>query len=120
MEHVGRMQDVIHFSLHSKLYNHKDNAHLTQTRAFPGVSEGFHLYSIDWEEDRIAFLFDGEVAAEWRNGGDGRDPGPDGWPFNAPFFLLLNVAFGGNFGGPPDEGCLPQTMEIKYVRVYQS
>jgi beta-glucanase (GH16 family) len=42
-----------------------------------------------------------------------------GWPFNAPFYLILNVAFGGNFGGKPDDGCLPQSMEIEYVRVYQ-
>jgi len=119
MEHVGRSQDVVHFSLHSKLYNHMEDTHLTKTCLYPGVSDGFHLYSVDWEQDRVCFLFDGKKAAVWRNGEGGRAAGPDGWPFNAPFFLIMNVAFGGFFGGAHDDSCLPQAMEIEYVRVYQ-
>jgi beta-glucanase (GH16 family) len=119
MEHVGRAQDIVHFSLHSGLYNHKNDTHLTQTRLFPGVSEGFHCYSLDWEEDRLTFLFDGEKAAEWRKGDGGRGADIAAWPFNAPFFLIINLAFGGNFGGDPDDNCLPQDLEIQYVRVAQ-
>ncbi|MDR1692242.1 MAG: glycoside hydrolase family 16 protein [Oscillospiraceae bacterium] len=119
MEHVGRTQDVIHVSLHTGLYNHKIKKHLTQVSARPGVSEAFHLYSIDWRKDEIAFLFDGEEVTRWVKGQDGRDTGTGGWPFNQPFFMILNLAYGGGFGGVPDDACLPQTFEIEYVRVYQ-
>jgi beta-glucanase (GH16 family) len=119
MEHVGRDPDRVYFSLHSKLYNHALRTHLTQTRVLPGVSEGFHQYAVDWKEDAVTFLFDDEAVAQWRNGEAGRVSTADGWPFNAPFYLLLNVACGGGFGGPPDGLCLPQTMEVQYVRVYR-
>ncbi|MDR0292839.1 MAG: glycoside hydrolase family 16 protein [Oscillospiraceae bacterium] len=119
MEHVGRRQDDILFSLHSKRYNHVIGTHLTEARRFGGVSDSFHLYGVDWKEDEIAFLFDGETAVIWRNGDGGRERDVSGWPFNAPFFLLLNLAFGGGLGGEPDEGCLPQSMEIESVRIYR-
>jgi beta-glucanase (GH16 family) len=119
MEHTGRAQDDIHVSLHTGLYNHKIKKHLTQVTTRPGVSEGFHLYSVDWREDEIAFLFDGGEVIRWHKGQDGRDTGPGGWPFNQPFCLILNLAYGGGFGGEPDDSCLPQTFEIEYVRVYQ-
>ncbi len=119
MEHVGRTQNTVHFSLHTGLYNHKIKTHLTETRSFPGVSDEFHLYSLNWKEDEIAFLFDGGEVVSWHKGQDGRDNSPDGWPFNAPFFLIINLAYGGGFGGPPDDACLPQRLVIDYVRVYQ-
>ncbi len=118
MEHIGRMQNTVHFSVHTGLYNHRSKTHLTETRRFPGVSEGFHLYSLDWKENEIAFLFDGEKVVSWHKGQDGRDKGVGGWPFNAPFFLILNLACGGGFGGSPDDTCLPQSLVIDYVRVY--
>ena len=119
MEHVGRRQNILGFSLHSKLHNHRNKSYLTQSLLYPGVSDGFHVYTLDWEEDRISILIDGMKAVEWRNGDGGRDTGPDAWPFNAPFFLILNLAYGGVLGGPPDENRLPLSMEIEYVRVYQ-
>jgi beta-glucanase (GH16 family) len=47
--------------------------------------------------------------------------GYDSWPFDHPFYLLLNIAVGGNWGGQKgvDESIWPLTMEVDYVRVYQ-
>jgi beta-glucanase (GH16 family) len=48
------------------------------------------------------------------------DLGPRAWPFDAPMFLLLNLAIGGDLGGPVDDTIFPRAMEVDYVRVYQA
>jgi len=120
MEHVGRTQDIVHFSLHSGKYNHALDTHLTFTKKFTRVSDTFNVYSIDWKKDKISFLFNDEVFVEWHKRADEADGDTEGWPFNAPFYMLLNVAYGGTFGGAQDDACLPQSMEIEYVRVYRN
>lgn len=64
------------------------------------------------------FIFDGEVHLTFKNDGKGNY---DTWPFNDPFYLKLNLAWGGDWGGAMgvDESCLPATYEIDYVRVFQ-
>lgn len=120
MEHVGKNQDQIHFSLHSETYNHTKDTQPTYFEKFPRVSEGFHVYSCDWNEEYIAFLFDDREVARFYKEGPGRDTTEAGWPFDQNFYLILNVAVGGGWGGPViDEAALPYVMEIDYVRVYQ-
>ena len=58
----------------------------------------------------------GVVYFRYANPGTGRDR----WPFNAPQYLLLNIAIGDNLGGMIDDGIFPVTMEIEHVRVYQA
>ena len=64
-----------------------------------------------WTEDFIRFLIDDEVYHTFANNPD--------LPFNSDFFLILNVAMGGNFGGTIDPAFMESTMEIDWVRVYQ-
>jgi hypothetical protein len=61
---------------------------------------------------------DNELYFEFLNDHEGNK---DTWPFNKPFYLKLNLAWGGNWGGYEgiDESCLPAVYEIDYVRVYQ-
>ena len=78
----------------------------------------FHRYQLTWTPDRISigaddksyFQFDREV-----NGGH------DVWPFDAPQYLILNIAVGGTWGGSKgvDNSAFPARMEVDYVRVYQ-
>lgn len=81
-----------------------------------GFDEDFHTYAIEWDPGRIAWFVDGELyhtiaPAEVRPSGD--------WVFNRPFFLLLNLAVGGNFVFPPNASTpFPAEMLIDYVRVY--
>jgi beta-glucanase (GH16 family) len=119
VEHVGKDQDTCHFTIHSETYNHTKGTQRTHVQHFNNVSEEFHLYSIDWTKDYITYLFDDHEIARFYKHGEGLDNTENGWAFNQPFFLLLNVAVGGYWPGEVDESTLPYTMEVAYVRVSQ-
>lgn len=118
MEHVGYDQGRIHASTHTQLRNHSIGTQATATTSVPDCSDEFHVYSIEWTRLGITASIDGVKYFTYMPNsyavGD--------WPFNKPEFLLLNIAWGGDWGaagGGVDESVLPQTMEIDYVRVYQ-
>jgi beta-glucanase (GH16 family) len=79
-------------------------------------SKDFHVYSLIWEKDQYQILVDNKVYVT---------TGPSGIkaaynPFNHPFYLLFNVAVGGDWPGPPDSSTVfPQKMLVDYIRVYQ-
>jgi beta-glucanase (GH16 family) len=75
----------------------------------------FHAYQMHWTAQKIQFAIDGQIHYTYSNQGTG----PGQWPFFAPQFLILNLAIGGDLGGPVDDGIFPLQMEIDYVRVYQ-
>lgn len=82
------------------------------------VADDFHTYSVIWDEGKIQWFLDGNLyheATEWSSSG-GAFPAP----FDEEFYLILNVAVGGNWPGNPDLTTLfPVRMEVDYVRVYQ-
>jgi beta-glucanase (GH16 family) len=77
----------------------------------------FHEYSVIWNKDSVTILLDNQAYYTFRNNGTGKAA----WPFDGPMHLLLNIAFGGNWGGAKgvNDAILPAKMEIDYVRVYQ-
>lgn len=81
-------------------------------------SEDFHIYAIEWEPHEIRWYVDGvhySTKDEWTST---KSPFPA--PFNQDFYLILNVAVGGNWPGPPDETSeFPQAMLVDWIRVYQ-
>ena len=109
MEHVGNEQDRIFSSLHYP-GNSGGNA-VTDFVDVPGVSDDFHIYSIDWTPEAIIFAVDG---TEYHT-----IPNNASLPFDHEFFLIVNVAMGGNFGGNIDPNFVESTMEVDYIRVYQ-
>lgn len=109
MEHRGNQQNVIHGSLHYP-GNSGGNPN-TNSVTVPNVSNEFKVYSTIWSETSIRFFIDGELFHTFANDGS--------VPFNHDFFLILNVAMGGSFGGAISGGFTQSTMEIDYVRVYQ-
>lgn len=119
MEHVGPDEDTVHYSLHSELYNHIRGTQKTARTHVQGTGATFHTYGIDWDEAGIRFLVDGEEQAAFLKGANGDDTTEEGWPFDQPFFLILNVALGG-WGGPVDNSALPCEMQVRAIRVYQA
>ena len=109
MEHVGNQQDVIHGSLHYP-GNSGGNPN-TNSVTIPNVSNEFKVYSVIWNESTIRFYVDGDLFHTFANDGS--------VPFNHDFFLILNVAMGGSFGGAIGGNFTQSTMEVDYVRVYQ-
>ncbi len=109
MEHVGNQQDVIFGSTHDP-QNFAGNSR-TGSTTVSGVSEEFHTYEMEWTATEIKFAVDGEIFF--------RVPNNDSLPFNKDFFLIMNVAMGGTFGGEIDPSFTSSAMEVDYIRVYQ-
>ena len=122
MEHVGYDQDNIHYSIHTESYYHSIGTQKTSTTKWAGVSEEFHEYAIEWLPDKIIFYTDDKVTYTYQPTKYKSTPTYKEWPFDKRFHLLLNIAVGGDWGGQRGvaEDIWPQTMEVDYVRVYQS
>ncbi|WP_052694998.1 family 16 glycosylhydrolase [Hymenobacter sp. AT01-02] len=87
----------------------------TQTLAID-LSEDFHTYSVVRSKDLLRFYLDGAATPYYTFTSSDASP----FPFNNPFFLILNVAVGGNFDGNPDgTAVFPKQMQVDYVRYYQ-
>lgn len=109
MEHKGNEPNKIHGSLHYP-GNFGGNAN-TNTTMITGASTQFHVYKAVWSPNSIKIYVDNVLFHTVANSGS--------LPFNANFFLILNVAMGGNFGGTIDPAFSQSAMEVDYVRVYQ-
>jgi len=118
MEHVGYDPGMIHGTLHSGKYNHIKQTQKEGTISIPDCQDEFHLYAIDWHENKIDFFVDDKLYHSVT-----RDLNDDytGWPFDKRFHLIMNIAVGGNWGGMQgvDDSIWPQRMEVDFVRVYQ-
>ena len=117
MEHVGYNQGFIHASAHTKNYNHKINTQKTDTIFVKDASEKFHVYKANWTPEKIEVYVDDKKFFTYEN----KEKTYGAWPFDQPYFLILNVAVGGFWGGLKgiDDTVFPQKFEIDYVRVYQ-
>jgi hypothetical protein len=118
VEAVGYMPNVVHSSVHTRAYNHMVHTEKTASRHVPTAQTAFHVYAIEWTEDYIHGYVDGVRYFTFDND---KTNNRDTWPFNIPFYLKLNLAWGGNWGAAQgiDNSALPATFEIDYVRVYQ-
>lgn len=119
MELVGFAPSTVHGTAHygpqGQSYSHNKGEHYTLAGG-EKYSEKFHVFSIVWEEDRIKwYMDDQQFFTLWKG-----DIGSDIWRFNHEFFLILNVAVGGQWPGNPDATTtFPQQMVIDYIRVFQ-
>lgn len=81
------------------------------------LAAGFHVYGMEWTPDRIRFILDGSVyqtitPTDLRAGA--------AWPFKHPYFLLMDLAVGGEWAGSPNSSTLfPARMVVDWVRVWQ-
>ena len=114
MDYVSRLPNEIFGTIHGPGYS--GGASFGGVYDFgERVSNSYHTFSVEWEPDLITWYVDG---IQYHQAEPSDVPGP--WVFDKPFFLLLNLAIGGNFGGPVDPGnTYPQEYVIDYVRVYQ-
>ena len=109
MEHKGNEPNKIHGTLHYPGSSGGDADSGTTT--ISNASSDFHIYTVEWSEERILFLVDGEVFHTFANNST--------TAFNKDFFLILNVAMGGTFGGTIDSDFSESSMEVDYIKVYQ-
>ena len=125
IEHVGNMDARASFALHTVMKNGTRGNNWSKTQWFDyPLSDDFHVYGVEWAQeekdgkDVIRFTLDGVQYAEvWEDQIDNNDY----WPFNKPFFIIYNLAIGGNMGGQVDDSIFDQQriMYVDWVRVYQ-
>ena len=112
MEYDYYRKDKIHTTVHMANEN-GDHVYFTSIKNdISNVSEEFHVYSLEWTSNELIFLIDNVIVYSFKNSPT--------YPFNQKFFLILNVAVGGNFvGNRVDTEFSEGVMEIDYVRVYK-
>ena len=117
MEEVGYHPDYVSSSLHANAHVHSNNTQVTHEMKCDGAEADFHTYAILWTAKNITTYVDGNVQLSYDNRGLGRDD----WPYDDPFYVIFNLAWGGDWGGAQgtDESALPATMEVDYIRVFQ-
>jgi len=116
MEHVGKKKGEVLGTVHTAAYNHTLGTQKGAATMVPDACDAFHNYQMKWDADQIVIGVDGKYFFQFVNPKDGD---LRKWPFRAPQYLLLNLAIGGDLGGPVDDAIFPVQMEVDYVRVYQ-
>lgn len=117
MEHVGFEPTLTHGALHGPGYS--GDRHFSGTHDLGEAADArYHVYAVDWDADGLRWSVDGhEYFSLTRAKVEARGR----WVFDQPFFLLLNVAVGGDWPGNPDTGSVfPQRMYVDWVRVYDA
>ncbi len=117
MEHVGYHPGMVYGTIHTQKYNHMLGTQKSDSLLVNDVSSRFHNYQLEWSEEHLSWSIDGQTFLTLLKEGNGYE----GWPFDQPFHLILNLAVGGNWGGKygVDDRIWPQSFEIDYVKVYQ-
>jgi len=119
MEHVGYDPDRIHANIHTKAYNHSIGTNKGNQIEMTDPWADFHIYAVEWFEDHMDFFMDDSLYFSFEN-----DMVMDNetWPFDKAHYLLLNLAYGGSWGGNEgvDTELLPLQFKIDYVRYYKA
>jgi hypothetical protein len=108
MEHVANQLNKIYATLHfpGRSGGNGDSSFIS----IDNSTTTFHIYSVDWRADTIKFYVDNQLFKTFVNSAS--------VPFNDKFFLIINCAIGGGFGGAIDPNFVSSTFEVDYVRVY--
>lgn len=116
MEEVGYDPNRIYSTIHCTAYNGGAGTQKGGSIYVGTAQTDFHVYALEWTPQYIRGMVDGQEYFRYTETGSHQT-----WPFDAPFYLKLNLAWGGNWGGAQgiDESALPATYKIDYVRVYQ-
>ena len=118
MEHVGYEPSMLHFTIHTKKYNHAARTAMGKSVQLPEVANTWHTFILQRNAHRLDMYFNGNPVFSYENDGTGTDA----WPYDKPFHFITNVAIGGAWGGLKgiDDTTLPHTMDIDYVRYWKS
>jgi beta-glucanase (GH16 family) len=109
MEHVGKSKDLIYGTLH---YPGRSGGNADgSTKLISNATTAFHLYSMEWDATAVKIYVDNVLYHTVANSAS--------LPFNHDFFLIMNIAIGGYFGGAIDPAFTSAAMEVDYIRVYQ-
>lgn len=117
MEEVGYDPGRVYATIHCNRYNNGGSSVEHAGKYIKDAESEFHVYACEWTEQYLQFFVDGVSILKYNPSNRNKDY----WPFNVPFFPILNVAWGGDWGGARgvDDNALPLSMEVEYVRIFQ-
>lgn len=117
MECVGYDPWRVYFTIHTAAYNHMLGTQKGSSTILNDPQNNFYTYALEWYPDRLDFYVDNVKYFTFYKEKDDYTV----WPFDQRFYLILNIAVGGTWGGAQgvDPNVFPQRMEVEYVRVYQ-
>jgi len=113
LDRKGWDKNTISAALHN--LSSSGNTENTKETSVAGSTTGFHVYAVDWTEEKIEFSVDGMVFYTYNP----TVKTNENWPYTAPQFLILNLAMGGSLGGDIPADFTESKMEIDYVRIYR-
>ena len=115
MEHVNS-ETQIHQTIHSDFVNTQGirNPSPTKTTAFD--KDAFNVYGVEWHADRLDFTLNGQLTFSYPRIVTDKT---GQWPFDKPFYIILNMAGGGSWTGAINDAALPFEMQVDWVRVYE-
>lgn len=114
LEYVGKDPHMVYTTLHTQ-DSHGNSINSRKTK-IDTIEEGFHVYAVDWTKEKMDFLVDDIIVYTFNPNIKNENT----WPFDQKFFILINMAIGGNFGGPDvDDTIFPQEYIVDYIKVYQ-
>jgi beta-glucanase (GH16 family) len=117
-EVIGWAPTVVHGTVHGPTRKQSPYKLTGMVNSPSSLSTEFHSYSVDWDADSIAFAFDGTTYARFTRSAVAAQ---GAWVFDQPFYVLLDVAVGGDWPGSPDSTTVwPQQLIVDYVRVYEN
>ncbi|HEX2845767.1 MAG TPA: carbohydrate-binding protein [Chitinophagaceae bacterium] len=115
LEHVGNTFGKAMCAVHTESKNWTNGGNLGGNQIMPDVDTVYHTYAVEWSPDSLRFTHDGvgfytyvNPKTDWKD-----------WPFDKPFYVILNIAIGGGMGGTITDADWPDSMQVDYVRIYQ-
>lgn len=114
MEYRGQEPTILHGSVHGPGYSGGNAVTKSYDLMNDRFDTGFHIFGIEWGPEYINFYVDDVLYNQITP-----DDVSGEWVYDNPFYIILNVAVGGSFVGPPtNETVFPQTMLVDYIRIY--
>ena len=118
MEHVGYDANRIYCTVHNQAGNGMNGQQKGGNKVFNTIYTEYHVYAVEWFPDAMKFYVDDTLVFTYSPSNRTQA----NWPYDQKFYMILNVAVGGNWGGVKgvDDSIFPQTLMVDYVRVYQA
>lgn len=126
MEHVGCEPTMVSHAVHTLEKNGSKGNNWSDRQYIDDIEDGFHIFALEWVQDAdqgddcLTFIVDGvETARLWEPHASASTTSK--WPFNKSFFIVINLALGGTWGGAIDNSIFdrPVQMKVDYMRLYK-